>query len=171
MSDDRRMDPVQRLFSLFADHLEAWLEGDELALDALGQSLQESGMTEDELQAALGALRGLAGMRTDSEAQIEVEYGAGAGPDEAPGLRTQRVLSPEERESLSPEAWGFLLALRQRGSLDPGQFERVLDRLTTSGVRPIGLELAREVAVRVALRGQGRKESLDYGAGDGELAH
>jgi uncharacterized protein Smg (DUF494 family) len=157
------MDPIQSLFSLLADHLEAWLEGDELALEALGQGLEESGLTEDELQAALLALRGIAGTR--------LRAGLDAGLDEAPGQRAQRVLSPEERDSLSPEAWGFLLALRQRGSLDPGQFERVLDRLTTSGVRPIGVDLAREVAVRVALRGQGRKETLEYGAGDGELAH
>jgi uncharacterized protein Smg (DUF494 family) len=162
MSDDRRKDPVQRLFSLFADHLEAWLEGDDLALEALGQALQECDMTEDELQAALLGLRGIAGTRLDA---------AVASLDEAPGQRAQRVLSPEERESLSPEAWGFLLALRQGGSLDSGQFERVLDRLTTSGVRPVGVELAREVAVRVAMRGPGRKGTLEYGAGDGELAH
>lgn len=161
------MDPIQRLFSLFADHLEAWLEGDELALEALGQGLQESGLTEDELQAALCALRGIAGTRLHTGSDV----GAGAGLDEAPGQRSQRVLGPEERDSLSPEAWGFLLALRQRGSLDPGQFERVLDRLTTSGVRPVGVDLAREVAVSVALRGRGRKETLEYGAGDGELAH
>jgi hypothetical protein len=61
--------------------------------------------------------------------------------------------------------------LRQRGSLDPLQFERVLDRLTASGVRPIGVELAREVAARVALRGAGRVETFEEGAGDGELAH
>jgi len=162
MSDDRRKDPVQRLFSLFADHLEAWLEGDDLALEALGQALQECGMTEDELQAALLGLRGIAGTRLDTGV---------ASLDEPPGQRAQRVLSPEERESLSPEAWGFLLALRQGGSLDSGQFERVLDRLTTSGVRPVGVELAREVAVRVAMRGPGRMGTLEYGAGDGELAH
>jgi len=164
------MDPVQRLFSLLADHLEAWLKGDELALEALGQGLKESGMTEDELQAALCALRGIAGARL----QVGLDSGEGAGDaglDEAPGQRAQRVLGPEERDSLSPEAWGFLLALRQRGSLDPGQFERVLDRLTTSGVRPVGVDLACEVAVRVALRGRGRTETLEYGAGDGELAH
>lgn len=165
MSHDRRMDPVQRLFSLFADHLKAWLEGDELALEALGQGLQESGLTESELQAALLALRGLAGTApgpgTDGEARLDV----------APGHRAQRVLSAEERESLSPEAWGFLLALQQRGSLDPGQFERVLDRLTTSGVRPVGVELAREVAVRVAFPLPDHAGSLEHGAGDGELAH
>ena len=166
MSDDRRKDPVQRLFSLLADHLEAWLEGDDLALEAPGQALQESGMTEDELEAALLGLRGIAGTGPGVGGEPGV-----ASLDEAPGLRAQRVLSPEERESLSPEAWGFLLALRQGGSLDSGQFERVLDRLTTSGVRPVGVELAREVAVRVAMRGPGRAGSLEYGAGDGELAH
>ena len=170
MSHDRRMDPVQRLFSLFADHLEAWLEGDELALEALGQALQESDMSEDELQAALLALRSVAGTAPGAWGRAGVDAGA-ASLDEAPGQRAQRVLSPEERESLSPEAWGFLLALRQRGSLDPGQFERVLDRLAASGVRPVGVELACEVAVRVAMRGPGRKGTFEHGAGDGELAH
>ncbi len=170
MSHDRRMDPVQRLFSLFADHLEAWLEGDELALEALDQALQESGLTESELQAALLALRGLAGTLPDPGPQSWMD-GAETRLDLAPGVRAQRVLSPEERESLSPEAWGFLLALQQRGSLDPGQFERVLDRLTTSGVRPVGVDLAREVAVRVAFPGPDHQGSLDHGAGDGELAH
>ena len=170
MSDDRRKDPVQRLFSLFADHLEAWLEGDDLALEALGQALQECGMTDEELQAALLGLRGIAGTALGAEGVAGGDAGE-ASLDEAPGQRAQRVLSPEERESLSPEAWGFLLALRQGGSLDSGQFERVLDRLTTSGVRPVGVELAREVAVRVAMRGPGRKGTLDSGAGDGELAH
>jgi uncharacterized protein Smg (DUF494 family) len=166
MSDDRRMDPVQRIFRLLADHLESWLEGDELALETLGQALQESGLDDEELQAALLALRGLAGPPLCGHAESGV-----TSLEEAPGLRAQRVPSPEERESLSPEAWGFLLALRQRGSLDSGQFERVLDRLAASGVRPIGVELAREVAVRVAWRGAGRASVLDGGAGDGELAH
>jgi uncharacterized protein Smg (DUF494 family) len=162
MSEERRMDPVQRLFNLFADQLEAWLDGDDMALEELGQALDESGMSDDDLQAALLALRSVAGTRP----------GAGVATlDEAPGRGAQRVMSAEERDSLSPEAWGFLLALRERGALDPGQFERVLDRLTASGVRPVGVELAREVAARVALRGAGWQESSEFGAGDGELAH
>ena len=166
MSDDRRMDPVQRIFRMFAEHLESWLEGDELALESLGQALQESGLSDDELQAALLALRGLAG-----PVPAGVSEAAATRLEDVPGLRAQRVPGPEERESLSPEAWGFLLALRQRGSLDAAQFERVLDRLSTSGVRPIGVDLAREVAVRVAWRGADRVGPIEDGAGDGELAH
>lgn len=166
MSDDRRMDPVQRIFRLFAEHLESWLEGDELALETLGQALQESGLTDEDLHSALMALRGLSGPVPAGPAEAVM-----SSLEEAPGLRAQRVPSPEERESLSPEAWGFLLALRQRGSLDSDQFERVLDRLAASGIRPVGVELAREVAVRVAWRGAGRVTAMDDGVGDGELAH
>ena len=57
-----------------------------------------------------------------------------------------------ERAILSPEAWGFLLDLRRRGALDAAQFERVLDQLNSTGIRPVDLELARDVAVRVALQ-------------------
>jgi len=161
MSDQGPRDAFQKLFDLLADHLEAWLEGDDLALESLDQALQESGMGSEELEAGVLALRGLAGPAGSAVAAV----------DEAPGQRAQRVLSPEEQESLSPEAWGFLLDLRQRGSLDPMQFERVLDRLAASGMRQVGVDLAREVAARVALRGAGRTESFEEGAADGELTH
>jgi uncharacterized protein Smg (DUF494 family) len=162
MRDDRRTDPVQKLLDLIAKHLEAWIEGDELALEGLSEALQANGLTEEHLQAAILTLRSIAG--TLPTAGV-------TALDEAPGRGTQRVLSPLERESLSPEAWGYLLALRRRGSLDAGQFERVLDRLTAIGVWPIGVDLAREVAARVALRSTDRNESLDYGAADGEPTH
>jgi len=162
MNDDRRKDPVQRALSLIADRLEAWLDGDGLAFDSLGEALGDSGLTEDELDAALFTLRGLTGSGSGAEV---------AGLEQAPGRHSHRVLGPEERDTLSPEAWGFLIALRERGSLDPGQLEKVLDRLTASGIRPVGVEIAREVAARVALLGADPGELLEDGAGDGDVAH
>ena len=162
MSDDRRLDPVQQLLGLLAEHLEEWLSGDELALEGLGEAMLAHGLTEEHLQGAILTLRGVAG---------NLPMAGVAALDEAPGHGSQRMLSSLERESLSPEAWGYLLALRRRGSLDAGQFERVLDRLTAIGVRPIGVDLAREIAARVALRSTGRNESLEHGAGDGEATH
>jgi uncharacterized protein Smg (DUF494 family) len=153
---------VQKLLSLIAEHLERWLEGDELALEALGEAIQESGAGEDELQAAVLTLRSLAGATMS---------GGIASVDEPPGQRAQRVLNAQERESLSPEAWGYLLSLKRRGSLDANQFERVLERLTALEVRPVGVELAREMAARIALRTAGASEFLDSGAGDGEVTH
>jgi uncharacterized protein Smg (DUF494 family) len=89
--------------------------------------------------------------------------------ESAPGKHALRVLSAEERQRLSPEAWGYLLDLKRRGSLDSEQFERVLDILTGSGVRPVGVDLARDVATRVALKfDQGLGETRH---GDFDLAH
>jgi uncharacterized protein Smg (DUF494 family) len=160
--DDVAVEPVQKLLGVIADHLERWFEGDELALEGLGEALQEQNASGEQIQAAFLTLRSLAG----------AQVGAGvAALDEPPGHRAERVPSAEERESLSPEAWGYLLNLRRRGSLDANQFERVLDRLTALGVRPVGVDLAREMAARIALRAPNAQGPLEDGAGDGELAH
>lgn len=144
MNDERERTALRRVLLLISEHLEEFLEGDELALERLGAALEQADFGGDDLQAAVLALRGLAG---------ESVGGAVAALEQAPGLSSQRVLSPHERESLSPEAWGYLLDLRRRGSLDPEQFERVLGRLATSGMRMVDVETAHEVAVRVAMPG------------------
>ena len=158
MSDEHEGLEVRRLLALIADHLEDFLEGDELALETLGESLEQGGFTSEDLLSAVLALRSLGG---------EPIGAAVVAVDHPPGEGAQRVLSAHERESLSPEAWGFLLGLRRRGALDAEQFERVLDRLTASGVRPVGVELARDVAVSIALR---RSEAFSD-RGDGDLSH
>jgi len=125
-----------------ADRLEAWIDGDELAFETLGEHLEELRLSDEELRDAVLALRAL----TD-EGEVP-----GLEGEAAPGRDSQRVLSPEERAALSPEAWGFLRALRRRGSLDPSQFEQVLDQLHGLGFGPVDLATVREVATRVALR-------------------
>jgi uncharacterized protein Smg (DUF494 family) len=142
MSETRGEDGVLRALRLVADQIEAYLDGDELAFETLGERIEEAGLGGDDLHGLLMVLRSLSG-----ESAVP---GLDAGT--APGRAAHRVLSSEERATLSPEAWGFLLDLRRRGSLDPLQFEQVLDRLSGIGVRPVDLELAREVAGRVVLR-------------------
>lgn len=149
---DSRDDALLKLLRLLADHLEGYLDGDDFSFETLGEAIEEGGWDPEDIQAAIMVLRGFGG-ELDAEASLAVD-----GP---PGKRATRVWSPEERESVSPEAWGYLLGLRQRGALDHDQFERVLDLLTGSGVRPVGVELAREVAARVALR----VDETDGGAG------
>jgi uncharacterized protein Smg (DUF494 family) len=162
MNDDRASDPVRTLLSTIAEHLEAWLEGDERALEGLGDALQASGSSEDHVQAVILTLRSLAGRWPGAGVPVL---------DEPPGQTAQRVLSALERESLSPDAWGYLLGLRRRGALDAVQFECVLDRLASTGARSIGVDVAREVAARVALRPSGRRDSTAEGAGDAESSH
>jgi uncharacterized protein Smg (DUF494 family) len=158
MNDDREGLEVRRLLALIADHLEDFIEGDELALETLGESLEQGGFSSEDLLSAVLALRSL-GSDSIGAAVVAV--------DQPPGESAQRVLSAHERESLSPEAWGYLLGLRRHGALDAEQFERVLDRLTASGIRPVGVELARDVAVSIALR---RSEAF-FDHGDGDLSH
>ena len=142
MSGAREGDGVLRAIRLLAEQLEAYLDGDELAFEVLGERFEEAGLGGDELHGALLLLRSL---NTES---VAPEFGSAAQP----GRAAHRVLSSEERAILSPEAWGFLLDLRRRGALDAAQFERVLDQLNSTGIRPVDLELARDVAVRVALQ-------------------
>jgi uncharacterized protein Smg (DUF494 family) len=163
MTDDRsNHDAVLRLLRLLGDRLEDYLDGDERAFETMGEAIDRAGLSPDDLHAAVLVLRGLGGDGTLSS------Y---AGVDGAPGRHAHRVLSAEERAALSPEAWGYLLRLQRHGSLDAVQLERVLDLLTGSGVRPVGVELAREVAGRVALECDADHETGESLHGDIDLAH
>ena len=157
MNDNRDQTALRSVLRLISEHLEEFLEGDELALERLGIALEQGDFGSEDLQSAVLALRGLAGERVG---------GAVVAVDEAPGTFSQRVLSHQERESLSPEAWGYLLDLKRRGSLDAEQFERVLDRLSASGMRPIDVETAHDVAVRIAMPG-----FSDVEGGESDVAH
>ena len=159
MSDVHDRAAVERLLRLLARQLEDYFQGDELAFESLGRLLEDGAFTEDEVQAAVLTLRSLtAGNRLKAGSTVD-----------APGPDSQRVLSDQERGSLSPEAWGYLLDLKRLGSLDAGQFERVLERLSASGVRPVGVEMAHQVAMRVALARAGQE--LEDVLGENDLAH
>jgi uncharacterized protein Smg (DUF494 family) len=151
---------VARLLRLLAEKLEDHLEGDELALETLGEAMEEGGYSAEELLSAILAIRCIAGGGEPG--------GWIAG---APGRHAARVLNTEERESLSTEAWGYLLDLRLQGTLDTEQFERVLEVLTASGIRPVSVEHARDVAARVALEHADGGNAGEAGHGDIELAH
>jgi len=162
MSDRNPNDVVLRLLELLGDRLEGFLEGDDTALETLGESIEQGNFSADDLQAAVLVLRSLGG-RGPAALPAAVES--------PPGRHAQRVPSAQERASLSPEAWGYLIDLRRRGSLDPCQFERVLDILTGCGVRPVGVELACEVATQVALTFDRPNGAGETHHGDLDVAH
>jgi len=167
VNDERPTLRVRQLLALMAEHLERYVEGDALALDALVAALQNPDLTGDDLLATAWVLRSL-------------EYvswnGVPAAPDllsadaPVPAAQVQRMLSAEERESLGPDAWGYLLGLRRSGTLDAGQFERVVDLLAGSGMRPVSLEMAREAAASVVLQ-LDPEASGELPYGDLDVAH
>ena len=158
------MSPVNdgaiRILRLLARRLEEYLEGDELALETLAEALEQEDASADDLNAAILGLRGLA--------QLEPPTGWIAG---LPARDTQRMLSAEERDSLTTEAWGYLWELRSRGTLDADQFERVLEALTVAGERPVELDRAREIASRIALEVEEAPVPSEFKHGDQEVAH
>jgi uncharacterized protein Smg (DUF494 family) len=125
-----------------ADRLERFLDGDPTAFETLGESLDEGDYSAADIDAALMVLRSLHGALGSMHSSIQ----------EAPGRNAQRIPSPEEREWLSPEAWTYLMEQRRRGALDSEQFEQVLGRLLVCRERPIGVEVAGQMAARVAMR-------------------
>ncbi len=161
MNERRTDDAVGRILRLFAERLESYLDGDELAFETLGECIEEGQFSADDVQSALWVLRGLGN---------EVAGGGEAAVENVPGKYAQRVLSAEERESVSPEAWGYLIDLNRRGALNSEQYERVLDLLVGSGVRPVDVDLAREVASRVALEGN-ESDRGEIVHGDFDLIH
>ncbi len=160
MSDRAGNDGVPRLLRLIAQKLEDFLDGDELALETLGESIEAGGWSGEDLGSVIMALRTLSG------AGVATGWVAGE-----PGRDASRVMSPEESNSLSTEAWGYLLDLKRRGELDAEQFERVLEMLTGSGVRPVSVEFARDVASRVAMEHGEVDNPGDGPHGDIEVAH
>lgn len=158
MTAPRGRGPLPRIFEMLADHLEDYIDGDSMALERLAAAIDQSEFGGEELQAAVLALRGLGGERAPTMTL-----------EQMPGHDAQRILNSQERDSLSPEAWGALLGLRRRGALDPGQLERVMDRLAASGIRPIDVGLAHEVAAEVVLAAE--PGSLEPMPGESDVAH
>jgi hypothetical protein len=148
MNDERQTIRVRQLLAVMAEQLERTVEGDALALDALVAALQSPDLTADDLIATAWVLRSLDYASWNSVSAAPDLLSADAP---APGSQVQRVLSAEERESLGPDAWGYLLGLRRSGTLDAGQFERVVDLLAGSGMHPVSLAMAREAAASVVL--------------------
>ena len=173
-------DGAGRVLRVIARKLEEYLDGDEMALETLAEALDQEGVTADDIQMAALGIRGLAGRPAPFGAGAPAPAGGSladwpmAHPAEVPGLagrHAHRVLSAEERDSLTTEAWGYLVDLRSRGTLDADQLERVIEALTTFGERPVEVARAREVAARVALEPADGTTPGDNPHGDQEVAH
>ncbi|MGE4071366.1 MAG: DUF494 family protein [Lysobacterales bacterium] len=105
--------------------------------DSLQSSLLEVGFTPQEIRKAFDWLDELAELRPACEPRT---LDAG-GPI--------RVLAPQEREKLDPEAQGFLMFLEQQGVLSPAQRELVLDRVIALDVGEVDVEELKWVILMV----------------------
>lgn len=113
--------------------------------EAIYSELKEAGFNIEEINGALNWLDGL----EESSAKLE-----------SVAQNTFRILSPQERNHISAECWGFLLFLERISILDPLCREIVLDRLMGLTPERVDLQQVKWVTLMVLFNQPDRKEAL-----------
>ena len=129
----------RELAHLIIRRLIEYFEGDSGAIDELVDELQNSGASADVIREALEML--LRESLPETEELV---------PPQKEGAPSQRVLSARERESMTAEAYGYLLGLVGDGRLRSEHLEDILGRLEQEEI-PADLDRVQELAWQVTL--------------------
>lgn len=122
---DRILEIVVYLMNRLTEHPGSMGNIDEMSAD-----LRSMGFTDNEISSAYNWL-----LRHLEDYPDSFAFEGGA-----PNSRAVRVLSENERRLIAPEAFGYLLQLRQLDLLTIEQMEMILDRCTLFANDPIGLK-------------------------------
>ena len=127
-------DPVREILELITRQFRSFIEGDTLALEELTDLLTSRDYETQDLCAAFELIVQLL------EPVAEEHY-----QGELPASRN-RVLNQLERTNLTPRAFGYLLRLKQNGSINDEHFELILERAGSQGARRMDLEDIEDLA-------------------------
>lgn len=122
---DRILEIVVYLMSQISDQ-----QGNLGSLDEMSADLKSMGFTENEISSAYNWILKHFEDYPDSFAENAREA----------GKRSFRILSDQEREIISPIAFGYLLQLRYLGLMTTEQMEMIIDRCTLFDAEPIDIE-------------------------------
>ncbi|MBI5836611.1 MAG: DUF494 family protein [Candidatus Eisenbacteria bacterium] len=128
-------DPVREILELITQQFRSFIEGDGLALEELTDLLTSRDYEPEDLRAAFELIVQL--LEPVAEENFQT---VGAG-----GSRN-RVLNHWERSNLTPQAYGYLLQLKQNGSLDDDHMELILERAGASGARRMDVRDVEDLA-------------------------
>ena len=128
-------DPVREILELITQQFRSFIEGDSLALEELTDLLTSRDYESEDLRAAFELIVQL--LEPVAEENFE--------PAEAPQGRN-RVLNQWERTNLTPQAYGYLLRLRESGSLSDEHVELILERAGTLGARRMDVQDVEDLA-------------------------
>ncbi len=134
-------DRVPEVVAMILEQLRAFVEGDELALSDLSDALDLSDYDTDEVDAAFDFIFQALDPVT-RETYAERQPGA-------PGLR---VLNDSERRALSPEAYGYVLRLKEQGVLSDAQVEAILEQVVLGRGQAAQLDDISALASEVVLQ-------------------
>ena len=127
-------DPVREILELITRQFRSFIEGDALALEELTDLLTSRDYETQELCAAFELIVQLL-------EPVPEEHYQGELP-----ISRNRVLNQLERTNLTPRAFGYLLRLKQNGSLNDEHFELILERAGAQGARRMDLEDIEDLA-------------------------
>lgn len=121
---DRILEIVVYLMSHLNDHQDGLSSLDEMSTD-----LRSMGFTDNEISSAYSWLL----------KHFENYPGNFVAESEDTDTRSVRILSDLERKLISPEAYGYLLQLKQLGLVSIEQMEMILDRATLFDSDPLDI--------------------------------
>ena len=114
-------------------------------IEALSQGLLGQGYTENEINTAFSWFaERLHAQSVEASDENVREYGSG-----------HRILHAIERLILSPEAYGYLIQLRELGLIDGLQMEMIIERAMLMGSNDIGEEDIKAIASSVIFENEG----------------
>ncbi|MCR4439343.1 MAG: DUF494 family protein [bacterium] len=106
-------------------------------LRSLSSDLLKQGYTESEIDLAFSWLFEKAGCNYENLSAIRTP------------MSLYRVLHAAEKMVIRPEAYSYLLQLRQLGLIDDQQLEEAIERAMQMGVSPVDTEDIKEIAATV----------------------
>lgn len=128
-------DPVREILELITQQFRCFIEGDGLALEELTDLLTSRDYETKDLCAAFELIVQLL------EPVAEENY-----QGDLPAEGRNRVLNSLERTNLTPQAFGYLLRLKQNGSLTDEHFEMILERAGAQGARRLDVQEVEDLA-------------------------
>lgn len=121
---DRILEIVVYLMSHLNEHQESFGNIDDMSAD-----LKSMGFTDHEISSAYNWLL----------KHFEDYPESFSARDDKVNHRSVRILSDSERQIVSPDAYGYLLQLKQLGLMTTEQMEVILDRCTLFDADPIDI--------------------------------
>lgn len=126
-------------------------QGDLLDIGVLSQGFLQQGYTENEINMAFSWLAERLWAHSVEASDEDVEECASG----------HRILHDIERSILSPEAYGYLIQLRELGLIDVLQMEAIIEQAILMGSEDIGEEDIKAIAASVVFEDE--RLTLDHG--------
>lgn len=116
--------------------------------ETLTSELTQAGFPKGEINKAFSWLEGLSNLRQQETTPLQ---GSVAG--------SMRHYSEREKTKVNAECRGFILAMEQRGVLDPRTREMVIDRVMALGAEEIDLDQLKWITLLVLFNQPGQEQA------------